>query len=72
MARKSRMRAVFAEALQHAAHIYVPYAVVFETANAIAHIKDDQLRKELTGALVQSVERSLESTDGPWIITRPR
>ena len=66
--RKAKMREQFRTALKSNARLYVPYCVIFETANSIAHIDDDALRQSLSDALITTVKSSLEES-APWIIT---
>ena len=55
-------------AIQMECRSFVPYPVVFETANGIAHIGDTSRRQALADYFVADVEKSV--TDGePWIIT---
>jgi hypothetical protein len=62
------MKRHFDTAIRTAARLYVPYPVLFETANAIAHIQEDLLRQSLAAAFTDTVLRSLEQGE-PWIIT---
>lgn len=65
--RQNKMRLKFSAAVKGEARLYVPYCVIFETANAIAHIKDDELRKVSSHSLIKLIEPSIR--DGkPWIV----
>ena len=48
--------------------LYVPFAVVFELADHIAHVRDGSARKRLADFLAATVRSCIESAT-PWIIT---
>jgi predicted nucleic acid-binding protein len=61
---KERLR----DAIASKHRLYVPFAVVFELANHIAHVRDGGSRKRLADFLANTVRSSIE-TANPWIIT---
>lgn len=66
--RKAQMRQRFKTAVQCNARLYVPYCVIFETANSIAHISNDGLRKTLSESLIKAIETCITNST-PWIVT---
>ena len=68
LARANQVKQRFREAISAEHRLYVPFAVVFELANHIAHVRDGGPRKQLADALAGTV-RSSVATNNPWIIT---
>lgn len=66
--RQNQMKKRFVAAYRSDSPVYVPYCVIFETANSIAHIEDNARRKLLSNALISSVESCIEKAT-PWVIT---
>lgn len=66
--RQEQMKQRFKNATQLNARFYVPYCVIFEIANSVAHIENSDLRKKTGDALITMVEKCIaEGT--PWIVT---
>ena len=66
--RTDQMRQRFKTAAKCDARLYIPYCVIFETANSIAHISDDGLRKTSSDSLIKLIEASINKGQ-PWIVT---
>lgn len=63
-----RVKQRFGEAVKAGHRLYVPFPVVFEVANHIAHVRDGGARKKLADLLADTVRSSVEEAT-PWIIT---
>jgi len=61
------VNAKFTEAVKMKARLYVPFPVIFELANHIAHIKDGNERIKKAGQLRNAVASSIKESQ-PWII----
>jgi len=66
-ARAGQVKERFREAISVGHRLYVPFAVVFELANHIAHARDGGSRKQLAEKLASTVRISVE-TSNPWVI----
>lgn len=63
-----RVAAKFAEGVELEYRFFVPFGVLYETANHITDVRDGGRRRELAAKFATAVESS--AADGvPWIIT---
>lgn len=62
------VRSRFAQSIKKHHSLFVPFPIIFEMANHIAHVKNSVERRRLARSFVQDVKESIESAS-PWTIT---
>lgn len=65
--RRNKMKGSFECARQRGCYFFVPFPVLYEVANSIAHIKDAPLRQRLATAFVATAKDSL-AKGAPWTV----
>lgn len=58
----------FTNAIQNEHRLFVPFPVIFELGNHIAHITNGQVRADKANKLITSIHSSIMD-ESPWIIT---
>ena len=65
--RSSAVRAELGDVIEKGQRAWVPVPVLFELANHIAHVKDGNIRRDLSGRLASDIRQSIEH-ETPWLI----